>query len=64
VRERKAATPPALFYPRIANDSGGSMMCNEAAEKLDASRRAVGSGPFVFKSCSLKEKMDLVALRC
>lgn len=54
----------ALFYPRIANYSGGYIMCKKAAEKLGADglkTHPVGTGPFVFKSYSPKEKMDLVA---
>jgi len=54
----------ALFYPRIANYSGGYIMCKKAAEKLGADglkTRPVGTGPFAFKSYSPKEKMDLVA---
>jgi peptide/nickel transport system substrate-binding protein len=54
----------ALFYPRVANYSGGYIMCRKAAEKLGADglkTHPVGTGPFMFKSYSPKEKMDLVA---
>jgi peptide/nickel transport system substrate-binding protein len=54
----------ALFYPRVANYSGGYIMCKKAAEKLGADglkTHPVGTGPFMFKSYSPKEKMDLVA---
>jgi peptide/nickel transport system substrate-binding protein len=54
----------ALFYPRVANYSGGYIMCKKAAEKLGAEglkTHPVGTGPFMFKSYSPKEKMDLVA---
>ena len=54
----------ALFYPRVANYSGGYIVCKKAAEKLGPDglkTHPVGTGPFMFKSYSPKEKMDLVA---
>jgi peptide/nickel transport system substrate-binding protein len=54
---------PALFYPRVANYSGGYIMCKKAAEQLGPDglkTHAVGTGPFMFKSYSPKEKVDLV----
>jgi peptide/nickel transport system substrate-binding protein len=54
----------ALFYPRFANYSGGYILCKQAAEKLGPNglkTRAVGTGPFMFKSYSPKEKVNLVA---
>jgi peptide/nickel transport system substrate-binding protein len=54
----------ALFYPRVANYSGGYILCSRAAEKLGPDglkTHPVGTGPFMFKSYSPKEKMDLVA---
>jgi peptide/nickel transport system substrate-binding protein len=54
----------ALFYPRFANYSGGYILCSKAAESigLDGLKtHPVGTGPFMFKSYSPKEKVDLVA---
>jgi peptide/nickel transport system substrate-binding protein len=54
----------ALFYPRFANYSGGYVVCKKAAEKLGPDglkTHPVGTGPFMFKSYSPKEKVDLVA---
>jgi peptide/nickel transport system substrate-binding protein len=54
----------ALFYPRIANYSGGYILCKKAAEKLGATglkTHPVGTGPFLVKNYSPKEKMELVA---
>ena len=54
----------ALFYPRVANYAGGYIVCKKAAEKLGPDglkTHPVGTGPFMFKSYSPKEKMDLVA---
>jgi peptide/nickel transport system substrate-binding protein len=54
----------ALFYPRVANYSGGYIVCKQAAEKLGPDglkTHPVGTGPFMFKDYSPKEKMDLVA---
>lgn len=55
---------PALFYPRVANYSGGYVMCRRGVEKLGADgikTHPVGTGPFMVKSYSPKEKLDLVA---
>jgi peptide/nickel transport system substrate-binding protein len=54
----------ALFFPRVANYSGGYILCKKAAEKLGPDglkTHPVGTGPFMFKDYSPKEKMDLVA---
>lgn len=54
----------ALFYPRVANYSGGYVMCRKPAEKLGADgikTHPVGTGPFMYKAYSPKEKLDLVA---
>jgi peptide/nickel transport system substrate-binding protein len=54
----------ALFYPRVANYSGGYILCRQAAEKLGADglkTHPVGTGPFRFKDYSPGEKVDLVA---
>jgi len=54
----------ALFYPRVANYSGGYIVCKQAAEKLGPDglkTHPVGTGPFMFKDYRPKEKMDLVA---
>ncbi len=54
----------ALFYPRVANYSGGYVLCRQAAEKLGPDglkTHPVGTGPFRFKDYSPGEKVDLVA---
>jgi peptide/nickel transport system substrate-binding protein len=54
----------ALFYPRVANYSGGYILCKRAAEQLGPTglkTHPVGTGPFMFKAYSPKEKMELVA---
>jgi peptide/nickel transport system substrate-binding protein len=54
----------ALFYPRVANYSGGYIVCSKAAERLGIDglkTHPVGTGPFMFKSYTPKEKIDLVA---
>jgi len=54
----------ALLYPKFANYSGGYIMCKKAAEKLGADglkTHPVGTGPFVFKRYSPKEKVELAA---
>jgi peptide/nickel transport system substrate-binding protein len=54
----------ALFYPRVANYSGGYIMCRQPAEKLGADglkTHPVGTGPFLFKDYVPGEKVDLVS---
>jgi len=54
----------ALLYPKLANYSGGYIVCRKAAEKLGADglkTHPVGTGPFTFKRYSPKEKVELVA---
>lgn len=54
----------ALVYPKLANYSGGYILCRKAAEKLGADglkTHPVGTGPFTFKRYSPKEKVELVA---
>ena len=53
-----------LFYPLVANYSGGFVLCKKAAEKLGAAglkTHPVGTGPFMFKSYTPQEKVVLVA---
>lgn len=53
-----------LFYPRVANYSGGFIVCKKAAEKLGADKMKtmpVGTGPFMFKSYTAQDKIVLVA---
>lgn len=55
---------PLLFFPKVANYSGGFVVCKRAAEKLGAAgmkTRPVGTGPFMFRSYSPQEKVQLVA---
>jgi peptide/nickel transport system substrate-binding protein len=55
---------PILFYPKVANYSGGFIMCKKAAEKLGPDglkTHPVGTGPFMFKNYSPQEKVELVA---
>ncbi|MFN2521407.1 MAG: ABC transporter substrate-binding protein, partial [Candidatus Limnocylindria bacterium] len=54
----------ALLFPKLANYSGGYVLCRKAAEKLGANglkTHPVGTGPFTFKRYSPKEKVELVA---
>jgi peptide/nickel transport system substrate-binding protein len=54
----------SLFYPRFANYAGGYIICKRPAEQLGPDglkTHPVGTGPFVFKSYSPGEKVDLVA---
>jgi peptide/nickel transport system substrate-binding protein len=54
----------ALFFPRVANYSGGYIICKRAAEALGPDglkTHPVGTGPFTFQSYSPKDKVDLVA---
>ena len=53
-----------LFFAKVANYSGGFILCKKAAEKLgpDALKtHPVGTGPFMFKSYSPQERVQLVA---
>ncbi|HBY92476.1 MAG TPA: polyamine ABC transporter substrate-binding protein [Chloroflexi bacterium] len=53
-----------LFYPKVANYSGGFIVCKQAAEKLGPDglkTHPVGTGPFMFKSYDAQEKVELVA---
>ena len=55
---------PVLFFAKVANYSGGFIVCKKAAEKLGADgmkTRPVGTGPFMFKSYSPQERVQLVA---
>jgi peptide/nickel transport system substrate-binding protein len=58
------ALSPVLFLPKVANYSGGFVVCKRAAEKLGPNgmkTRPVGTGPFMFKSYSPQERVQLVA---
>lgn len=53
-----------LFYPKVANYSGGFIVCKQAAEQLGADglkTHPVGTGPFMFESYNAQEKVELVA---
>src|SRR5438445_504202 len=53
----------ALFYPKVANYSGGFILCKRPAEKLGPDglkTRTVGTGPFKFQRYSPKERVELV----
>ena len=55
---------PVLFFAKVANYNGGFIVCKKAAEKLGADgmkTRPVGTGPFMFKSYSPQERVQLVA---
>src|SRR5574341_1211816 len=54
---------PVLFFAKVANYNGGFIVCKKAAEKLGPDgmkTHPVGTGPFVFKSYSPKERVQLV----
>jgi len=54
----------ALFFPRVANYSGGYIVCKRATQKLGPDglkTHPVGTGPFMFKGYSPKERVELVA---
>jgi peptide/nickel transport system substrate-binding protein len=55
---------PVLFYPKVANYSGGFIVCQQAVEALGDDKfktNPVGTGPFMFESYSPQEKIELVA---
>ncbi len=55
---------PVLFFAKVANYSGGFIVCKKAAEKLGLDgmkTQPVGTGPFMFKSYSPQERVQLVA---
>jgi peptide/nickel transport system substrate-binding protein len=55
---------PILFFANVANYSGGFIVCKKAAEKLGPDgmkTQPVGTGPFMFKSYSPQERVQLVA---
>jgi peptide/nickel transport system substrate-binding protein len=55
---------PVLFFANVANYSGGFIVCKKAAEKLGPDgmkTQPVGTGPFMFKSYSPQERVELVA---
>lgn len=55
---------PVLFSAKVANYSGGFIVCKKAAEKLGPDgmkTHPVGTGPFMFKSYSPQERVQLVA---
>ena len=55
---------PVLFYPKIANYSGGFIVCKQGVEALGDDKfktNPVGTGPFMFEDYSPQEKIDLVA---
>ncbi len=53
----------SLFLPKVANYSGGFIVCQKGAEALgeDLKTHPVGTGPFMFSSYSPGEKVELVA---
>jgi peptide/nickel transport system substrate-binding protein len=54
----------ALFYPRVANYAGGYVICEKSASRLGIDglkTHPAGTGPFVFKGYTPKEKIELSA---
>jgi peptide/nickel transport system substrate-binding protein len=55
---------PVLFYPKVANYSGGFIVCKQAVEALGIDKfktNPVGTGPFMFDDYSPQEKVVLKA---
>src|SRR5574337_1101314 len=55
---------PILFFAKVANYSGGFIVCKKAAEKLGPDgmkTNPVGTGPFMFKSYTPQERVQLIA---
>lgn len=55
---------PVLFLPKVANYSGGLIVCKNAVEALGDEAfktNPVGTGPFVFANYNPQEKVELVA---
>ena len=59
-----SALSPVLFYPKVANYSGGFVVCKKAVESLGDDKfktNPVGTGPFMFQQYSPQEKILLKA---
>ncbi len=55
---------PVLFYPKVANYSGGFIVCKQAVESLGDDKfktNPVGTGPFMFEQYRPQEKILLKA---
>jgi len=55
---------PVLFFPKVADYAGGFVVCMKSYEAIGAEAfktHPIGTGPFMFKSYSPQEKVDLVA---
>ncbi len=60
----EAPLSPVLFYPKVANYSGGFIVCKQAVEALGIDKfktNPVGTGPFMFEDYSPQEKVVLKA---